>query len=90
MVIIGLGKAGCNIASWFGKGHKKILFDASKFPSTCKKTEDYEAKCPAFKKELSFKEKECYFVLSGAGKIAGASLRIMEKIKDKKINVIYN
>ena len=89
MVVIGIGNAGCNIASHFSKAHKKILIDADRFPSTCKKTEDYEAKCPAFKKELSFKDSECYVILCGAGKVAGASLRIMEKIKDKKINVVY-
>ena len=27
-----------------------------------------EEKCPAFKKELSFRNKECYVILCGAGK----------------------
>ena len=89
MVVIGIGQAGCNIASCFSKGNKKILIDADKFPSTCKRVEDYEKKCPAFKKELSFREKKCWVILGGAGKVAGASLRIMEKIKDKEINVVY-
>ena len=89
MVVIGIGSAGCNIASCFSKGHKKILFDASKFPSTCKTVEDYEKKCPSFKKELSFKQNECWVFLCGAGKVAGASLRILEKIKNKKINIVY-
>ena len=89
MVVIGIGQAGCNIVSCFSKGNKKILIDANKFPSTCKKVEDYEMKCPAFKKELIFKDKECWVILSGAGKVAGATLRILEKIKDKQINVVY-
>ena len=89
MVVIGIGAAGCNVVSCFTKGHKKILFDIDKFPSTCTKAEDFEKKCPAFKKELSFREKECWVFVSGAGKVAGATLRILEKIKDKKINVVY-
>jgi len=89
MVVIGIGQAGCNVASCFSKGHKKILFTADKFPSTCKKIEDYEAKCPAFKKELNFRAKECWVFVSGAGKVSGATLRILEKIKNKTINVVY-
>lgn len=89
MVVIGIGGAGCHIASCFSKGHKKILLNIDKFPSTCKKVEDFEAKCPAFKKELSFRQKECWVIVSGAGKVAGATLRILEKIKNKTINVVY-
>ena len=89
MVIIGIGQAGCNIISCFSKSHKKIKIDIDKFPSTCRKTEDFESKCPSFKKELNFKEKECWIFLSGAGKVAGSTLRILEKLKDKKINVVY-
>ena len=89
MVVIGIGQAGCNIVSCFSKGHKKILFDISKFPSTLKTVEDFESRCPSFKKELSFRQKECWVFVSGAGKVAGATLRILEKIKTKKINVVY-
>jgi len=89
MVVIGIGQAGCNVVSCFSKGHKKILFSADKFPSTCKKVEDYEDRCPVFKKELSFRAKECWVFVSGAGKVSGATLRILEKIKNKKINVVY-
>jgi hypothetical protein len=89
VVIIGIGQAGCNIASCFSKGHKKVLLNAKKFPSTCKTVESYEAKCPTFKKELSFKEKDCWVITNGAGKVSGATLRILEKIKDKKVNLVY-
>ena len=65
------------------------MFDVTKFPSTCKTVEQFEEKCPSFKKELSFRQKECTVVLSGAGKVAGATLKILEKIKDKKINIVY-
>jgi hypothetical protein len=89
MVVIGIGEAGCKIASCFSKGHKKILLDIDKFPSTCKKVEDFESKCPSFKKELTFRQKECWVFVCGAGKVSGATLRILEKIKTKKINIVY-
>ncbi len=89
MVVIGIGQAGCNIISHFSKGHKKIKIDIEKFPSTCKKTEDFEAKCPSLKKELNFRANECWVFLCGAGKVAGATLRILEKIRNKKINIVY-
>jgi hypothetical protein len=89
MVVIGLGQAGSNIASCFSKKYRKILITADDFPKTCKKTEDYETKCPSFSKKLSFKQKKCWFIVCGAGKVAGATLRILEKLKNKEINVIY-
>jgi len=89
MVVIGIGQAGCNIASCFSKNNKKILFDEDKFPSTCKTVEDYESKCPAFKKELGFRAKECWALVCGASAVSGATLRILEKIKNKKVNVVY-
>lgn len=89
MVLIGLGTAGTKIVDCFSDSHKKIHIRESDFPSTCAVEEDFEDKCPSFKKRLSFKDKECWFVLCGGSKCSSASLRILEKIKDKKINVIY-
>ena len=89
MVLIGIGNAGANLINEFGKHHKKITITAKDFPKHCKKTEDYEKHCPTFKKRLSFDEEECWVALCGAGKIAGCTLAVLEKIKDKKINIIY-
>ncbi len=88
MVVIGIGDAGSNIVSCFGKGHKKIMLTSDKFPSTCKTVEDYENKCPAFKKELGFRNKECWAFVCGAEKEAAATLRILEKIKNKTTHVV--
>ena len=89
MVLIGLGSAGCNIVEKFNNSHKKITIDAGseipEFPSP----EEYEEKLPSLKKLLKFKEEECFFFVCGAGKIASASLRLLETIKNKKINVVY-
>jgi len=89
MVVIGIGTAGCKVANSFSKGHKKILIGPNKFPKTCKTVEDYENKCPSLKKELSFSQKECWVFVCGASKTSGATLRILEKIKDKTLNVVY-
>jgi hypothetical protein len=89
MVVIGIGTAGCKVAYSFGKGHKKIFIGPDKFPKTCKTVEDYENKCPSLKKELTFSAKECWVFVCGASKTSGATLRILEKIKNKKLNVVY-
>lgn len=89
MVVIGIGTAGCKIVNAFNKGHKKILIGQDKFPKTCKTVEDYENKCPSLKKELTFSQKECWVFVCGASKTSGATLRILEKIKSKKLNVVY-
>ena len=89
MVVIGIGTAGNNVAKCFSKGHKKILIGPGMFPKTCKTVEDYEKKCPSLKKELTFSQKECWVFVCGASKTSGATLRILEKIKNKKLNVVY-
>ena len=89
MVVIGIGTAGCKVANSFSKGHKKILIGPDKVPKTCKTVEDYENKCPSLKKELTFSQKECWVFVCGASKTSGATLRILEKIKNKKLNVVY-
>lgn len=89
MVVIGIGTAGCKVAKSFSKGHKKILIGPDKFSKTCKVVEDYEDKCPSLKKELTFTQKECWVFVCGASKTSGATLRILEKIKNKTLNVVY-
>ena len=89
MVLIGIGNAGASLINEFSKHHKKITITAADFPKHCKKTEDYEEHCPDFSKKLKFIEDECWVALCGAGKVSGCTLRVLEKIKDKKINIIY-
>jgi hypothetical protein len=89
MVLIGIGNAGANLVDEFGKHHKKITITSEDFPKHCKKTEDYEEYCPKFTKKLKPVEGECWVAVCGADKVAGCTLAVLEKIKDKKINVIY-
>jgi len=89
MVLIALGTAATKIINSFSGEYKRISITSIDFPDKCEIEEDYETYCPKFKKQLSFKEEECWFVLSGGSMCSSAALRIMENIKDKKINLIY-
>jgi len=89
MVLIGIGNAGHNLINNFGDQHKKISILSSDFPKKCKKVEDYEEFCPNFTKRLKFADNECWVVLCGAGKVAGCTLRALQNIKNKKINIVY-
>jgi len=91
MVIIGLGKAGTNIANLFkvDKNYKVFTYDGGDNVPTQSSAEDYEKKFTK-KKELSkIKNKTVWFFVCGTGKIAGATLRLLEQVKDNKINVVY-
>jgi hypothetical protein len=94
MVIIGLGTAGCGVANEFSTTHKKILITQDDFPKNCRAEEDFETKCPNFfrGKNSRFKNSkfnECWFFLCGGSMCSSATLRILEQIKDTKINVGY-
>ena len=94
MVIIGLGTAGCGVASEFSSAHEKILITQDDFPKTSRVEEDFETKCPNFfrGKNSRFKNlkfEECWFFLCGGSLCSSATLRILEQIKDTKINVGY-
>jgi len=89
MVLIGIGNAGSSLIEQFSEHHKKISITADYFPKHCKKTEHYEEHCPDFSEHLNFNEDECWVALCGAGKVAGCTLRVLETIKDKIINIIY-
>lgn len=89
MVLIGIGHAGHNLINEFGDQHKKILITAKDFPKKCSKVEEYEKFCPNFSKRLKFSDDECWVALCGSGKTPGCTLRVLETIKNKKINIIY-
>jgi len=89
MVLIGLGSAGCNVVRNFNNNHKKITINAGEEIPKFSSPEEYEEKLPSLKKLLKFKEDECFFFVCGAAKAASASLRILETIKNKKINIVY-
>ena len=78
MVIIGLGKAGTNIANLFkvDKNYKVFTYDGGDNVPTQSSAEDYEKKFTK-KKELSrIKNKTVWLFVCGTGKISGATLRL--------------
>ncbi len=86
MVLIGLGNPAQAILDTFSDDHNKTIIVDSDF-TECETIEDYENKCPDF--DLSFEEEECWFVVCGGSKCAAAALKILQPIKEKKINVLY-
>ena len=88
-VLIGLGQAGCEIVNKLSDGYKKITIDICRAPAEFSSPEDYEQKLTDYAHLLEFEEEECYFFVCGAGKVSAASLRLLELIQSKKINLVY-
>jgi len=96
--IIGLGKAGCNIADKFVKypQYKIYKLDSEnlkapnyfKLPK-CKTIEEYENETPNLNKFLKGVKGNALFIVGGSGKIAGASLRILQQIRHCSLTILY-
>ena len=94
MVIIGLGTAGCGIAKEFSASYKKVYIKQEDFPKSCTDEESFEANCPNFFRGRNSKFRncefdECWLFVCGGSLCSSATLRILETIKDKKINIGY-
>jgi len=96
--VIGLGQAGCKIAEQFAKYPQYDVYridsekrQGNKFKhiKECDSHEEYENKCPSFKRFFKNVKPPYLFILSGAGSISGAALRIMEQLKSDDIYVLY-
>jgi hypothetical protein len=96
--IIGLGKAGCNIAkelnaypqyNVFCIDTEKDDFNKFKLIKKQKSFEDYEKNFPSVQKFLNKSSAPYTIIIGGAGKISGAALRLLEQIKDKNISILY-
>jgi len=97
--VIGLGSAGCNIAEKFEQleNYKILLFDDEIEGDNCfslptrYSPEEYELAVPENLDILQPEniEDDILFIVGGSGKISCASLKILEQIKTKKINVLY-
>ena len=95
MRIIGLGNAGCNLARAFSKfpQYETIGIDSEKDADvTIKKRkthEEYDTNFPNLKRKLKFSNEEIMLILSGAGKISGGVLRLLEQLQTNKVTVLY-
>jgi len=97
MNVIGLGKSGCAIAESLEQYPQYTIYkidDGLKgkrcfsFPS-CDHPEEYESKTPSMKRFFSKVDGDVVFILSGASKIAGACLKILEHLKHCNVTIIY-
>ena len=91
MVVIGLGKAGCNIAEMFKSydNYKVLTYDGGKNVPLNESSEGYENGFPNKRELKKIKNETIWFFVCGAGKIAGATLRLLEQVKENKINIVY-
>jgi len=92
MIAIGLGQAGCNIVRLMGSDTsvKGVYLDVDAGLPLCASHEEYEASVPRLGNKLRLgKEQDIWLVLSGAGKISGATLAVLEQIKERRVRVAY-
>ena len=95
--IIGLGSAGCNIASIFEKYNVYSVYkiDVGLSGENCfdfpeqKSPEAYEANCPDMGAFLQNVSGDVLFIVAGGGQISGASLKILKQIKHCNISILY-
>jgi hypothetical protein len=98
--VIGLGAAGCNIADKFSEYPQYNIYKIDVGLKGLKKNgiyampeqdsvEEYEKKCPSLKNFFKNVSGEVLFIVCGAGKISGASLRILEEISHCNIEILY-
>lgn len=88
--LIGIGNTGSRLVEKLSKyeQYSALTIDSGKEIREYKTPEEYEKKCPSFKKLFKNLEKEVYIFLSASGNISGALLRILEQLKDSNLNVV--
>ena len=91
MLIVGLGQAGCNIAELFKQQeqYSVLLLDEGMGLKKCTTVEDYDSiNYKPHKKGIKSASEGLLFVC-GSGKVAGATLRVLEGLKGLKMHVVY-
>jgi hypothetical protein len=95
MNIIGLGKAGCNLAAAFGKFPQYDVYRIDTHRGadiTIKERtthEEYEKHFPSLKRKLKFTEEEVCVITCGVGAISGGILRLLEQLQKNQLTVVY-
>jgi hypothetical protein len=97
--ILGLGTVGCNIASLFEQYTQYEVYKIDASQNTAQNfyqlneessPAKYENNCPDLSEFLKDLHGELLFVVGGASKVSGASLRILEQLKNRcQINILY-
>jgi hypothetical protein len=92
MLMIGLGEAGKNIVELFKphtKNYKIIILDENNGIEKKETVEEYDGIDFKFTHKGLKSHDEASLFLCGSGKIAGASLRVLEALRDYKTTVYY-
>lgn len=89
--VIGLGKAGCAVAKLFSSNMYDVqTIDTANADILIKEVDTFEEyEKVGAEIETPLTNEEVYFILAGGGKIVGATLSILEKIKDQRITIVY-
>jgi len=91
VLIIGLGQAGCNIAELFKQQqqyHVEFL-DEGRGLKKCSSVEEYDSVNYKPRKKVIKLATEGILFVCGSGKVAGATLRVLEAFKHVKMTVVY-
>lgn len=89
--LVGLGNTGVNIIRKLSSytQYRTIEIDVGEGLQECKTPEEYEEKCPSFKKKFKeIQNKKVYLFLSAAGKVSGITLRVLEQLKGNELYVV--
>jgi len=92
MILIGLGEAGKNIVKLFKphtKNYKVIVFDNNEGIQPQKTVEEYDEHPVKVTSRGLKAHSEGVLFVCGSGKVAGASLRVLEAFPDHQITVVY-
>lgn len=92
MILVGLGEAGKNIVKLFKphtKNYKIIILDENDGLEKKDTVEEYDEASIKFKQRGLKSHDEAILFVCGSGKVAGASLRALEALKDFKTTVCY-
>ena len=95
MKIVGLGRAGCNLAKAFSKfpQYEVLGIDTQKEADiTIKKRgshEDYDKHFPNLKRKLKFANEEVYVIVGGSGDISGGILQLLGQLNNNTLRVVY-
>lgn len=90
--MIGLGEAGKNIVKLFKphtSNYKIIIFDENDGLEPRSSVEEYDGQEIKLKQRGLSKHDEAMLFVCGSGKVAGASLRVLEALKGFKTTIVY-
>lgn len=92
MILVGLGEAGKNIVKLFKphtKNYKVIILDEDDGIEKRNTAEEYDEHEVKIKSRGLKSHSEGILFVCGSGKVAGASLRVLEALQSHKMSVVY-